>query len=70
MNKLTTILAVSTIAFVSLQSSDAEADVPYGPAGCGLGHMVVGPDLALSRSLLDDERRIHNQTSVSQRYFG
>ena len=44
MNKLTTALAVTTIAFVSLQSNDAQADVPYGPAGCGLGHMVVGPD--------------------------
>jgi hypothetical protein len=44
MSKLTTALAITSIALIAAQPSDAQADVPYGPAGCGLGHMVVGAD--------------------------
>jgi len=33
----------STTSFIATGMSDAEAhEVPYGPAGCGLGHMIVG----------------------------
>jgi hypothetical protein len=44
MNKITTTLAIAALAFTAVQSNDAQAEVPYGPAGCGLGHMVVGAD--------------------------
>ena len=58
MNKLTTALAVSTIAFVSLQSNDAQADVPCCSAGCGSVAWLSARTRHQTNLCNDNERRI------------
>ena len=48
---VTSLAAVCALA-VSVAPSTADAhDVPYGPAGCGLGHMLLGSDPGIMQIL-------------------
>jgi len=52
MRKLTNALAIASVAMLASYSTTSDAhDVPYGPAGCGLGHMLMGNDAGIMQIL-------------------